>query len=401
MGESPFVVDGVFSNWSNPLLILDLNGKKARAQDLVFSSRQLNLYDLTGQLRIDAKSISFSPVNVRLEDDTVASVNGKATFINPLVDLNISAERVDVLDIINLFSGDKEKYGGGNKKGKEVPLHIKVSAKQGTIGGLKFKNATGLITGKNNRLTVYPLKFENGKGWCDSRIEYDFIDPIAPLKISGHAENIDASVIHQDVFEKRALVSGLLNGNFYIEGNPGNDLFWHEAKGGIHLQIKDGTLRKFHVLAKVFSLLNVSQIFKGKLPDMNNEGMPFTLLSGSAQIGGGLTKIDDFKITGVAMNLSAVGTSDLINDTMDFTLGVMPLQTVDKIISAIPLAGWILTGEDKALITAHFKIEGSSDDPKVTAIPISSVSKTVFGIFKRTFGLPGKVVDMFKTAPEE
>ncbi|MCK5913439.1 MAG: hypothetical protein KAG12_06140, partial [Desulfuromusa sp.] len=56
LGESPFIVDGVFSNWRTPLLVLDLNGKKARARDLVFLNQQLTLYDLSGQLRIDADS---------------------------------------------------------------------------------------------------------------------------------------------------------------------------------------------------------------------------------------------------------------------------------------------------------------------------------------------------------
>ncbi|MCK4502530.1 MAG: AsmA-like C-terminal domain-containing protein, partial [Desulfuromonadales bacterium] len=350
LGESPFIVDGVFSNWRDPLLVLDLNGKKVRAQDIVFSNRQLTLYDLTGQLRINAHSISFSPIKVRLEDDTVATVKGNVKFRNPLVDLDITAEKVDVLDIINLFVDNQKKVATETGK-KGPPLHIKIAAKQGVIGGLKFKNATGLIGGEGNRLIVYPLEFENGDGWCKTRIEYNYADTIAPLKISGHAVNIDASVIHQDIFKKRGLISGSLQGDFYIEGNPQHNLFWQEAKGGIHLKIKDGTLRKFHSLAKIFSLLNVSQIFTGNLPDMDKEGMPFTLLEGSLAIGDGKATINDLKVTSVAMNLSVVGSHNLVDNTLDFTLGVMPLRTVDKVISVIPLAGWILTGEDKALIT--------------------------------------------------
>ncbi len=398
LGDSPFIVDGRFTNWRDPLLVLDLNGKKARAQDIVFSSRNLNLYDLTGQLQIDAGKISFTPVNVRLEDDTIATVKGNVSFKNPLVDLDISADKVDVLDIINLFV-DEQSNQQKTSEHKGAPLNIKVSAKQGKIGGLSFKNAKGLITGDDQQLAVYPLRFENGAGWCESKIEFDFNDKIMPLKISGHAENIDASVVYQDVFAKPGLISGLLKGDFYIAGNPRNEIFWANAKGGIHAEIKDGTLRKFHGLAKVFSLLNVSQIFSGKLPDMDKDGMPFTLLDGSVEIGDGEAKIEDLKITSVAMNLSVVGSHHLTSNTLDFMLGIMPLRTVDKVISAIPLAGWVLTGKDKALLTAHFKIVGDEENPKVTAVPISSVSNVVFGIFKRTFGLPGKVVDMFKTAP--
>jgi len=400
LGESPFIVDGIFTNWRSPLLVLDVSGKKVRAEDIVFSNRQLNFYDLTGQLQIDANSIRFTPIKVRLEDDTVATVKGEVKFSHPVVDFDISAEQADVLDIINLFVDETAKDSEPNEH-EGAPLNINFSAKQGHIGGLNFKNATGQITGKGHQLTVYPLNFENGGGWCDARIAFDFNDTIAPLSVSGHAENIDASAIHQNVFEKQGLVSGSLSGDFYIEGNPASENFWDTAKGGISVQIKDGTLRKFNGLAKVFSILNVSQIFTGKLPDMNTEGMPFSLLDGSALIGNGQTKIDDLKITSVAMNLSVVGTQDITNDTLDFTLGVMPLRTVDKVISMIPLAGWILTGDDNALITAHFKIEGDGDNPQVSAVPISSVSKTVMGIFKRTFGLPGKMVDMLKTTPTQ
>ncbi|MFK5926932.1 MAG: AsmA-like C-terminal domain-containing protein [Desulfuromusa sp.] len=405
LGESNFIVDGIFSDWKNPQFDLDLSSNKIRAHDLIFSNRQLTLYDLDGHLKINRDGISFSPVKVRLEDNTLATVNGKiSNFSNPEVSLDIQSDQVDVLDIIHLFVGPKATKFKKNSHGGP-PLQIKVSVKQGTLGGLNFQNAEGLITGDKDRLTIFPLNFDNGKGWCQTRIEFDYSQKEAPLKISGHMEGINASVLHQDIFEKPGLINGNLKGDFYLEGNPEKDLFWQKARGGMHIQISNGTLKKFHGLAQVFSLLNVSQIFAGKLPDMNKEGMPFTLMEGSIQIGDGQIKTEDMKVTSEAMNLSMVGTQGLIDDALDFNLGVMPLRTVDKIITSIPIAGWVLAGKDKALITAHFKVKGTSENPKVTAVPIDSVSNTVFGIFKRTLGLPGKLVkdigSLFKKEPEK
>jgi len=164
-------------------------------------------------------------------------------------------------------------------------------------------------------------------------------------------------------------------------------------------------LRKFRGLARVFSLLNVSQIFAGKLPDMDKDGMPFTLMEGSIRIADGRAETEDLFITSEAMNMSLIGSKSLIDGSLNFNLGVMPLRTVDKVITSIPIAGWVLAGKDKALLTAHFKIEGNSEEPKVTPVPISSVSKTVFGIFKRTLGLPEKLVKdigtIFKEEPEK
>ncbi len=61
-------------------------------------------------------------------------------------------------------------------------------------------------------------------------------------------------------------------------------------------------------------------------------------------------------------------------------------------MTRIPIAGWLLTGADKALITAHFEITGSSQEPRVTAIPVTSMSNKVLGIFRRVLQLPGKIV---------
>lgn len=405
LGDSAFQVDGLLSNWHDPHITLDVKGTDIRANDLIFQNPGMTLYDLDGHLRINADRIQFSPVHVRLEDNTLATVYGDVTnFHDPQVNLDIQSDQVDVLDVIKLFQGGKSAERKKHNK-KRTPVNITVSAKQGTLGGLRFNNAEGRIKDHNHLFTIFPLKFENGDGWCRARVEFERSEEIAPLKISGHMEGINASVLHQDLFKDQGLINGSLRGDFYIEGNPAESLFWQKARGGLHLQVSDGTLRKFHGLARVFSLLNISQIFSGKLPDMDKEGMPFSLMEGSVKIADGQIFTEDLKITSEAMNLSLIGSQGLIDDKLDFILGVMPLRTVDKVITKIPIAGWILAGKEKALVTAHFKLEGTKSEPKVTPIPIDSVSKTVFGIFKRTLGLPGKLVkdvgSLLQSEPEK
>ncbi len=393
LGKSDLTVSGRLSDWENLQLNLELSGKKVRAQDLIFPKSKLTFYNLNGHLQIDAEKITFSPINTLLEESTRVTINGTVSnFLDPQVLLDIQSDRVDVLDIINLFTDPDSDHIDEPYLGKRPPLLIKVSAKQGTLGGLYFQNAKATIRGEDNRLTIYPLKFNSGEGWCQTRVEFNHEQQLAPLKVSGHIEKIDASVLHQDLFDKPGLINGSLIGDFYLEGNPQKDLFWQSAKGGIHAQISDGTLREFHVLAKIFSLLNISQLFTGNLPDMDEDGMPVTLLDASIQIGAGKATTKDLTITSEAMNLSLVGTHNLIDDKLDFTLGVMPLRTVDKILTSVPIAGWVLTGKNKALITAHFKIEGTSEAPEVTPVPIESVSKTIFGLMQRTLSLPIKLI---------
>lgn len=405
LGESAFLIDGLLSDWQNPQLSLAINGTDIRAQDLIFPNRQLTFHDLQGQLEINASGLKFSPVKVRLEQNTVATVFGEvADFSDPQVSLDIQADTVDVLDVIQLFHGSKTIKQMQQKR-PHKPLRIKAAAKQGSLGGLNFTNAEGLIKDHNGIFTIFPLHFQDGEGWCESRVEFNRNEESAPLRVSGHVEGINASALHQDMFADQGLINGTLRGDFYIEGDPGTKIFWQEAKGGVHFQVSDGTLRKFRGLAQVFSLLNVSQIFAGKLPDMDKEGMPFSLMEASIQIADGQLKTEDLRVTSEAMNLSLIGTQGLVDKKLDFIMGVMPLRTVDKVITSIPIAGWVLAGEDKALLTAQFKIEGTTADPKVIPVPIDSVSKTVFGIFKRTLGLPGKLMkdvgSLFKGEPEK
>ena len=106
---------------------------------------------------------------------------------------------------------------------------------------------------------------------------------------------------------------------------------------------------------------------------MAKEGMPFDHLQASVALRQGVLSTEDSFIESNAMNLSAVGTFSLISDELDLILGIKPLRTVDKIVTNIPLAGWLLTGEEKALITAQFKISGTSKNPEVEAISYNFV----------------------------
>ena len=406
LGESEFNASGRLSHWEKPQLDLTLSGKKIRARDLVFPGSELTFHDLKGKLQIDAEGIKFSPITVLLEDQTQATVTGQVSnFNDPQVNLDIQSNRVNVLDIINLFTRPEEENTPILPPTEQPPLLIKVFAKQGTLGGLHFQNAETLIIGDNQRLTIYPLKFNSGEGWCRARIEYDYGEQLAPLKISGHVKKIDATTLHRDLFQRPGLIKGPMWGDFYIEGNPSHEFFWQNARGGIHMRVKKGVLREFHTLAKVFSLLNISQLFSGSLPDMDKEGMPFTLLEQSIKIGDGKITTKDLTVTSESMNLSAVGTHNLFDDTLDITLGVMPLRTVDKIISSVPVAGWILTGDNKALLTAYFKIEGTAENPEVSSIPVESVSETIFGLFNRIVGLPVHLIknigSLFEEKPQK
>lgn len=391
LGKSPIRVDGNLRNWKNFLLDLQIRSQEIRAQDLVFANQEMNLYDVDGSLTINKGGITFDPVRVRLENGTDATVTGYVRdFSQPDTYLKIeSFQHADILEVINLFVGPPKVSSPGKAKAKQgKPVRILARAAKGTLAGLNFQQAEGMIVSSGGLFTLYPLRFRHKDGFCLSRVELEQ----GRLKISGHLEDFDASVLYREALQARGLVTGTLRGDFYLEGNGTGEKFWATSRGGAHLEIRDGALRKFRSLAQVLSLLDVSQLFELKLPDMSRKGMPFSLLTASVKVEDGLLSTENLQINSSTMNMSLIGSRNIITDRLDMTVGVKPLNTVDKIITAIPVAGWILTGDEKALLTAHFEVKGPASDPKVTAIPATSLSKTVLGLLKRTLGLPGTLI---------
>jgi uncharacterized protein YhdP len=102
----------------------------------------------------------------------------------------------------------------------------------------------------------------------------------------------------------------------------------------------------------------------------------------------GVASTDDFLVDSDAMRITLLGKIDLGSNSIDARIGVHPLVTIDEILSRVPIAGYILTGEDKAFISYFYEVKGSLDDPKIEAVPFKIVEESTWGIIKRLLGTP-------------
>jgi uncharacterized protein YhdP len=158
------------------------------------------------------------------------------------------------------------------------------------------------------------------------------------------------------------------------------------------LHLKKGIINKFTFISKIFSILNVSQFLELRLPDVTKSGMPHDSIDGTFAVKDGTVTTTDLTIASPAVKVQIVGAVDLVTKNLDLTCAVQPLQTVSKVVSRIPVVGWILTGGDKRFLVSFFDVQGAWEDPKVSAAPVAKLSQGVFNIFKRTFMLPEKLL---------
>jgi len=156
----------------------------------------------------------------------------------------------------------------------------------------------------------------------------------------------------------------------------------------LRLELENGIIERGNILAKIFSILNVSQLFKGRLPDLKTKGLPYHQIMAHIHVKDGVASTEDLVVDSDAMKITILGKVDLGKNRIDARIGIHPLVTLDTVLSNVPIVGYILTGKDKAFLSYVYEVEGDLNDPKVEAIPIKSMGESLWGIIKRLIETP-------------
>ena len=159
--------------------------------------------------------------------------------------------------------------------------------------------------------------------------------------------------------------------------------------GKLKFSAKDGRIYRYGILAKIFVLLNITEIFRGKLPDVVKEGCAYTSMKADGNLENGKFMFQEFVIDGSSMTIVCEGYIDLVRDEMDVVVLVAPFKTVDYIIKHIPLVNHILGGK---LVSIPFRVKGNPADPDVIPLSPTAIGAGIFGLLKRTFTLPIAII---------
>jgi uncharacterized protein YhdP len=270
----------------------------------------------------------------------------------------------------------------------------KIDIEKGRYQNLFFQDLKFEMKTIDGKLMIHPLqlKAHGGDLWGEAWLQP--AEKGVQFEIKPRLSHMEAAPILRILLKKEEEEKIWVTGRVYIDqvqlkGEGENFQKVKESlQGGLRVELDNGVIEKGNILAKIFSLLNVSQIFKGRLPDLKTRGLPYQRISATFQIKDGVASTEDFLVDSDAMRITAVGKVDLGKNLIDTKVGVHPLGTVDTILSHIPIAGYILTGKDKAFLSYVYEVKGDLDDPKVEAIPFKAVGEGLIGIFKRLLETP-------------
>jgi hypothetical protein len=379
-----------------------LTGFNSPVVSLSFTSPSLDPADIglpQGKTPLRAEKVqgnlSYSKEKDQLQINSLVCTLGKNTLQikgsvhelqHPRIDLAVNSAHLDVDDLIPLFGSSS----GGNTR---FSLRAHLSATEGVWREVPFQRLRCLVLLEDRILYLQDVSVGAFDGDATGRVRVDFGSALPRYQVTWNIQKGSAERVLRAMGVTKQELTGTLTmqGEMTARGEAATELR-KSALGAVKLRVEHGSMRKFATLSKVFSILNFSQLFKGQLPDMVSGGMPFNRITGDLAFRDGFASTQNLFMDSNAINLSVVGSFDLVRDQLDLSIGAQPLQTVDKVVSHIPVIGWVLVGKDHSLVTTYFEAKGHIEDPKVTAVPVKSLGKGVLNVFRRVFELPGRLI---------
>jgi len=381
-------------NFSRAKFDCQLNSTLFRTADIGLPNPEgeVNFHQVKGRFTVENDHIRIGGLSFQLGKSVFNLSGDIRNFAAPQIALFLDSPYLRGDDAALLATLKPSGQEDGSFLTGELTAAVRVA--KGEIQDIEFQKLNADMRLAGARLNVKNLEAQIFNGRLTGKANVD----LHPDSRQYHTASFSLANLSLDKIQKhlqtgeREITGNLsLTGDLTAYGRSANDLI-KTAAGTFHVRADKGVLKRFSVLSKIFSLLNVLQLARLQLPDMATDGMPYNGITGDLTFQNGVVSSENFFIAGDAMQISAAGKVNLLKKEFDNIVGVHPLGTLDKVVAKIPVAGWLLTDEKGNLITVHFRVDGKWDNPNVTPIPVQSVGQGVLDIFQRLFQLPAKLV---------
>ena len=397
-GETPA------SFFLNSLKILDKPTSKAA---ITFNyKKEKTLFDFKGKL-------NTTTLNKLIKKDSFWSkkikdiTDGKSILIQSDKDSNLDIT-IKTIDLTSIFSQHKIALPQTSSQKITSP---QITSPQSTLID-KWLIPDKIIHFKTDKLKIKKFTFTNidtqlllKKDFSQIKLNKAFLcDLEASGSINFKKDSIHADIPFkasnkdniQDLFTCLLKKDDFMDGQYSLTGdlksNSLNKNFLNELTGGFIFNAEKGRIYKLTLISRILSILNVSKIFKGKTPDITQNGFAYNKIVIEADIKDSIIYLTKAIIDGRDMALIFSGWIDPANDTLDLTCLVAPFKTIDLIIKKIPIVNTLLGGR---LVSVPIKASGKLSDPVVVPLHPSAVGDGLISMMSDILKTPVKLWDKF------
>ncbi|MEJ2718571.1 MAG: DUF3971 domain-containing protein, partial [Deltaproteobacteria bacterium] len=228
---------------------------------------------------------------------------------------------------------------------------------KGNAWGRSFTHFVTKVEGKGGLVSLPSWKINIADGVVRGNALFDIrANTTRPLAIDFQADHLRMQQMlltdpERVKIEGDVLMSGHLEWNTTSK-RENNGLY---KTGAIEVRVRDGTIHRFDILSKIFSLINLGSLVRGRLPDVIAQGLPFNRLTWNMEVFGNKWKVKKLVLLSDAAQIDATGMYFSEQGRVDFKVDVSPLVGFDKIVSG--LFGNLITRNGK-ILTTTFRIRG-------------------------------------------
>ena len=208
-----------------------------------------------------------------------------------------------------------------------------------------------------------------------------YVDSVAPrLSVTPEIDGVPFAALLRwlDIDQTEVVGKAYLKGNFELDGTTGAARK-RSVDGAFQLRIEDGMAKRFRLLVRVLSFLDLTRWFSLKLPNLTQEGIHFRSVTADVKVLQGVYATENLLVDSDELRLSGAGTMEGPKGELNFVIAVRPFPGLETAVNYIPLIGRGLAAIKNSLLVASFNVRGPLDDPTITPAPLSTLSEFFFG----------------------
>jgi AsmA-like C-terminal region/AsmA family len=353
-------------------------------------------YGWMAPIRVDSLSLLASekglrvhPAHLTLEETDIA-IEGDLNFSEGglLVDMDLTSERIEWATVERVI--DRAKAADQQEISSRLAVEgtVRCRSEAFKYGQFTWQPLLASVTFSRDALRVAVTEGV----LCG-------ISTLGALNINGESTSVDFRLLSKDqnlaatlpcLSQSEREVTGTFNLTGEVKGQGSGDTLIQSLRGNLKFSARQGHIYRSRVLSKIFSLLNVTEVFRGKKVDLRSDDLAYDSMNIQADLENGKLDVKEFALEGPTMGIAGQGSLDLVGKKADATLLLAPLRTVDFIIEKTPVVSTITGGK---LVTVPVKVTGDWGDPGVSLLSAASVGNRLLGIMKNTLLLPVMIAE--------
>jgi hypothetical protein len=307
-----------------------------------------------------------------------------------IFDTNVKAHQLDE-EVLHAFQPAEKGKGNAEGKARSWTITprgiIHLQAAEVDYGGYTWSPVAAdiLVNGRSTQVQV------NRANLCglSTTGELDFSPRGIGLHIIPTAAGVDLQTSTACLLHRKLSANARYDLSGQLRAPPTHGDFVRSLTGRLAVSSQNGRIHYANILMKIFSILNITEVFTGGKSDLAENGFGYTQASATALIKNGKVELKEILLDGDSLKLTGQGVINLVKRTLDINLLAAPLKTVDRIVNKIPIINYITAG---SLISIPLRVHGRLTDPSVVPIPPTAVGKGLLNIMERTLKAPFKLV---------